>query len=163
MKGAVFAILLFLGLQGTSLALAPLYRYFNPSVVDHFYTTNFNELGGGGNGYNYEGIQSFIYPYPVKGSVPLYRYWQPQVSDHFYTTNPIAMELEQQIRLMDTRVRVLLATVCHIEYQELLHSTVTSMTSPTTSIPLTPMKLAALTHRDIGLRESLAMCLSIDF
>ena len=81
-------ILLFLGLQGTCLALAPLYRYFNPSVVDHFYTTNFNELGGGGHGYNYEGIQSFIYPYPVKGSVPLYRYWQPQVSDHFYTTNP---------------------------------------------------------------------------
>lgn len=33
-----------------------IYQYFNPSKVDHFYTSNYGELGAGGQGYNYEGV-----------------------------------------------------------------------------------------------------------
>ena len=68
----------------------PLYRYWNPHWVDHFYTTNFNELAGrrGRHGFRYEGIQGYLYIKRVRGSVPLYRYWNPRSYDHFYTTNP---------------------------------------------------------------------------
>ncbi|MDR4892263.1 MULTISPECIES: hypothetical protein [unclassified Chryseobacterium] len=34
----------------------PVYRYYRPSKHGHLYTTNWNELGGGGNGWVYEGI-----------------------------------------------------------------------------------------------------------
>ncbi|UKB81192.1 hypothetical protein [Chryseobacterium sp. MEBOG07] len=34
----------------------PVYRYYRPSKHGHLYTTNWNELGGGGNGWTYEGI-----------------------------------------------------------------------------------------------------------
>jgi hypothetical protein len=34
----------------------PVYRYYNPSKNDHFYTADWNELGSGSQGYNYEGI-----------------------------------------------------------------------------------------------------------
>jgi hypothetical protein len=66
---------------------APLYRYWKPAGGDHFYTTNFRELGRGRLGYRYEGIQCYIFPRRVRGTVPLYRYWNPRIVDHFYTTN----------------------------------------------------------------------------
>ena len=65
----------------------PLYRYWNPNLADHFYTTNFNELGQGKYGYQFEGIQCFVFPKEVEGSIPLYRYWNPMIGDHFYTTD----------------------------------------------------------------------------
>ena len=65
----------------------PLYRYWKPLGGDHFYTTNFRELGRGRFGYRYEGVQCYILPRYVRGMVPLYRYWNPTAVDHFYTTN----------------------------------------------------------------------------
>jgi hypothetical protein len=65
----------------------PLYRYWKPQGGDHFYTTNFRELGRGRLGYRYEGVQCYILPRYVRGMVPLYRYWNPSNVDHFYTTN----------------------------------------------------------------------------
>lgn len=65
----------------------PLYRYWNPSIGDHFYTTSWAELGSGGYGWSYEGIQCFVCPTHEAGTVPLYRYWNPSIGDHFYTTN----------------------------------------------------------------------------
>lgn len=65
----------------------PLFRYWNPNNTDHFYTTNWSELGGGRYGWNYEGIQCYVIPQRVPGSVPLHRYWNAQIGDHFYTTN----------------------------------------------------------------------------
>ena len=47
----------------------PLYRYKNPTVGDHLYTTDANEIGvvtlghTGKNGYIYEGITCFVYKY----------------------------------------------------------------------------------------------------
>lgn len=68
--------------SGTALSL---YRYYNHGIVDHFYTTNWSELGGGRSGWKYEGVQCKIYKSQVSGTVALYRYWGN--NDHFYTTN----------------------------------------------------------------------------
>ncbi|MGH7562228.1 MAG: S8 family serine peptidase, partial [Gemmatimonadales bacterium] len=65
----------------------PLFRYWNPANTDHFYTTNWAELGNGRHGWGYEGIQCFVAQQQAPGTVPLYRYWNPQIGDHFYTTN----------------------------------------------------------------------------
>ncbi len=64
----------------------PLYRYWLPGK-DHFYTTNFSELGNGGNGWVYEGIQCRISATRISGTVPLYRYYNGSIVDHFYTAN----------------------------------------------------------------------------
>ncbi len=64
-----------------------LFRYWKGSGADHFYTTDWNELGNGRNGYVYEGVQCYIYPRPATGSTPLFRYWNPSITDHFYTTS----------------------------------------------------------------------------
>jgi len=74
----------------TEYMLAPLYRYYNSANVDHFYTVDFDELGSGRLGYQYEGIECFIYPSQSRSDwfseqKPLYRYWGN--TDHFYTTN----------------------------------------------------------------------------
>lgn len=61
----------------------PLYRYNNG--VDHFYTTDFNELGNGGSGYTYEGIAARVFLAPGTGRVPLYRYNNPTIQNHYYT------------------------------------------------------------------------------
>ena len=75
-------------LGGVSVVLSvPLFRYWNPTATDHFYTTNWSELGQGKYGWTLEGIQCYTYPSQVPGSVPLYRYWNPSNGDHFYTTN----------------------------------------------------------------------------
>jgi Zn-dependent metalloprotease len=38
----------------------PLFRYWNPGIGDHFYTTNWSELGAGKYGWNYEGVQCYV-------------------------------------------------------------------------------------------------------
>jgi hypothetical protein len=50
----------------------PLYRYWNSSAADHFYTTNWDELRSGAHGWAYEGIQCYVYPRPFMGH-PSYR------------------------------------------------------------------------------------------
>ena len=64
-----------------------LYRYWNRSAGDHFYTTNWNELHGGNYGWVFESIQCYVYSQQRPGTVPLYRYWNSSAGDHFYTTN----------------------------------------------------------------------------
>lgn len=39
----------------------PLYRYWNPRGTDHFYTTNWAELGRGKDGWHLEGIACYVY------------------------------------------------------------------------------------------------------
>ena len=97
MKGIALVIFIALhdiGLSCPSQDTAPLYRYWNSKTVDHFYTTDANEIGTtipnrkGKHGYIYEGIQCHLYTHQVESSVPLYRYWKRSSRDHFYTTNP---------------------------------------------------------------------------
>jgi astacin len=64
-----------------------LFRYWNRQAGDHFYTTDWNELGTGRDGWVYEGVQCYIFPNPATGSTPLFRYWNSGNGDHFYTTN----------------------------------------------------------------------------
>ncbi|KAL4259222.1 hypothetical protein AB1N83_009653 [Pleurotus pulmonarius] len=67
----------------------PFFRAFNPSRVDHFYTTSLQELATATHlgGYSREGTEGFIFPSQEASTVPLYRLFNPARSDHFYTTN----------------------------------------------------------------------------
>ena len=67
--------------------IVPIYRYWNPSVTDHFYNANFAELGWVGSGWEFGWIQGYMYSTQVSGTTPLYQYWNASVGDHFYTTN----------------------------------------------------------------------------
>ncbi|WP_352230881.1 hypothetical protein [Pelosinus sp. IPA-1] len=37
-----------------------MYRYYKSSIGNHFYTTNFDELGRGNSGYVYDGVQCYV-------------------------------------------------------------------------------------------------------
>ncbi|KAF7296677.1 F-box domain-containing protein [Mycena chlorophos] len=95
----------------------PLYRGWNPTTTDHFYTTSAEELGNS-TGYSSEGIRAYVYPttghqhlraevasdesggYALQnntpmsiyesqlcGAVPFYRLYSTNFTDHFYTVD----------------------------------------------------------------------------
>jgi len=76
-------------LNGCTGVTSPLYRYWSLGATDHFYTTDFNELGWGRDGYVIEGTEGQLLSdaYARCGALPLYRYWSAGAADHFYTTN----------------------------------------------------------------------------
>jgi hypothetical protein len=67
----------------------PLYRYYNYQVGDHFYTTDWNELGYGAYGWEFDFIECYVYPAYSESGVPFYEYWNQNanVLDHYYTTD----------------------------------------------------------------------------
>jgi len=68
----------------------PIYRSFNSSSTDHFFTTTAKERDAAAtNGWKYEGIQASISSRNAPNMVPLYRlfYSNGIKSDHFYTTS----------------------------------------------------------------------------
>ncbi|MBD2536703.1 hypothetical protein H6G97_48645 [Nostoc flagelliforme FACHB-838] len=74
-------------INDTQVTAYPLYRYYNPSIVNHLYTTNFGELGNGNGGYISEGIAAYISTQQDPGTIPLYRAYSQSATNHFYTTN----------------------------------------------------------------------------
>ncbi|KAJ7307965.1 hypothetical protein DFH08DRAFT_757787, partial [Mycena albidolilacea] len=64
----------------------PLYRDWNPTVSDHFYTPNAAEAAAA-TGYTQEGPKALVFTTPVPGAVRLLRLYNAAPSDHFYTTN----------------------------------------------------------------------------
>src|SRR6476620_6040614 len=64
-----------------------LLRYWNPTLGDHFYTTDWSELGDGKDGWTFEETQCYVAKTAQVGTVPLYRYWNSTIGDHFYTTS----------------------------------------------------------------------------
>jgi subtilisin family serine protease len=66
---------------------APIFRYWNPSLTDHYYSIKYDELGEANLGWGIEKIAGFAFSSQRIGTVPLYRYWNPSWGDHFYTTN----------------------------------------------------------------------------
>ena len=78
----------------SSYSTRSLYRYWHVNPSNHFYTTNWREIGQvirgrrGNHNYISEGVachleETNFYP----GLVPLYRYFKGHGLDHFYTTN----------------------------------------------------------------------------
>ncbi len=74
----------------------PLYRFYSPSIGDHFYTANAQDytslVNDPAHFYLYEGIVGYIKPYPGTGACPagthpLYRMYSSYLTDHFYTDN----------------------------------------------------------------------------
>lgn len=74
-------------LQAQELGSVPLFRYFNATIQDHFYTSNSAETL---SGYVAQGITGQVFTQPLAGTVPLYRFYDghSNVTDHLYTTNP---------------------------------------------------------------------------
>ncbi|KAG5222561.1 Glycoside hydrolase, family [Salix suchowensis] len=64
----------------------PLYRAFNPSVTDHFYTTNAVEVRNA-RGYQQEGQAGRVFSRQESSTIPFYRLYNPSNANHFYTTN----------------------------------------------------------------------------
>jgi len=79
---------IYINVSQDGVSTVPLYRYWNPSIYNHFYSTDFGELGNGANGYTFEWVQCRVLASQVSGSVPLKRYYCAENGDHFYTTNP---------------------------------------------------------------------------
>lgn len=65
--------------------ISPMYRYYNPTTGDHFYTTDLRELEKGKDGYRREGIEGHVFTRRSPGTIPLHRYWNGE--NHFYTTD----------------------------------------------------------------------------
>jgi Repeat of unknown function (DUF5648) len=67
----------------------PLYRAFNHSNGDHFYTANEAEYTNAVNNYDYlaEGTAGFLHTVPASGTNPFFRLLLPNTGDHFYTTS----------------------------------------------------------------------------
>ncbi|KAF7360057.1 hypothetical protein MVEN_00733800 [Mycena venus] len=66
----------------------PLYRDWNPTISDHFYTPDFAEASGAvASGWTQEGVRALIFTTQVAGSVRFLRLWNEAAGDHFYTIN----------------------------------------------------------------------------
>ena len=75
--------------SGDPRIVIPLLRAWNPSITDHFYTTNFGELQNAdiNLGYTAERTPGFVFFNQQPSTIPLFRLYSPSASDHFYTTN----------------------------------------------------------------------------
>ncbi|HYG80493.1 MAG TPA: S8 family serine peptidase, partial [Pyrinomonadaceae bacterium] len=65
----------------------PLFRYWDPTRTDHFYSNNFPQIGWGQFGWEFNWIECNIFPTQVAGTIPLYQFWNPNIGDHFYTVD----------------------------------------------------------------------------
>lgn len=65
----------------------PLFRYYDVRFNDHFYTTNWAELGFGKDGMKYESTPCAVFGTSQPNTIPLYRYFNPVLGTHFYTTD----------------------------------------------------------------------------
>lgn len=64
------------------------YRWYNPSIKDHYY--HYDRTGGGKklDGYVYEGIIGNIATSRMTNTRELYRWFKPSTGRHYYSTNP---------------------------------------------------------------------------
>ena len=76
------------GIAGPERAPGAIYRWWNPSIRDHFYCSDpMGELAHGG-GYTYEGARFRLFPADEANTTPFFRWWKDSTGDHFYTTDP---------------------------------------------------------------------------
>jgi hypothetical protein len=69
-------------------AQAPLYRYYNPKSLQHYYTVDFSEYRNGNQDWASEGASCMVFTFKdrAQGTVPVFRYFNPTTGDHYYTT-----------------------------------------------------------------------------
>ncbi len=68
----------------------PVYRFYNKTNGDHFYTTNESEKNNiisSMTSYAFEGTVFYAYPSAINNSSPVYRFLNKTNGDHFYTIN----------------------------------------------------------------------------
>lgn len=87
---AIYAVTI--GPSGQAPSLTPLYRLYNGSIKDHFYTISALERDSAASRavpykFNYERIEGFVSSTSWTGSVPLYRYYNATKDMHYLTTN----------------------------------------------------------------------------
>ncbi len=76
--------------DGTSLQVAPVYRFWSPTFANHFYTISQAEkdyvIGTWSDIWMYEAISYYAFPEAtVEGLMPVYRFWSGEYNSHFYT------------------------------------------------------------------------------
>ena len=70
--------------------LIPVWRFYNPTNADHFFTANASEesnLIKPNSGYNYEGIAFYAYGATSNVDSAVYRYYNTNTGQHFFTAN----------------------------------------------------------------------------
>jgi hypothetical protein len=77
--------------EPTDKSLAPVYRFWSPSLQAHFWTASEYEknwlMTNYADVWQYEGIRFYAYPpsqHPL-GTLPVYRFWSNTLAHHFYT------------------------------------------------------------------------------
>lgn len=66
-----------------------LHSYYNPTTKDHFYTTNYEVLGAGHSGWEYNGVVAKILSTPLANTRKLRQYFSKSRKDHRYTVRHI--------------------------------------------------------------------------
>jgi hypothetical protein len=71
--------------------MASVYRFYIPSMDNHFYTSNTDEKNWLASRtdikFNYEGIVGNVYVSQEEGTFPIYRIYRKDAGKHFYTTD----------------------------------------------------------------------------
>jgi hypothetical protein len=65
----------------------PLYRYLNARANRHYYTTNFQEMGNGINGWVLQGKMCHVHDKHVSGTHAWYKFVNKGTYDRLYTKN----------------------------------------------------------------------------
>lgn len=71
-------------------SMSKVYRFWNPSVMHHFYTINEEEKNGlisGNPNWDYEGVGFCATPNAQSGLDPIYRFYSDSKKSHFFTIN----------------------------------------------------------------------------
>lgn len=72
--------------NGIKLTTDPIYKFYNPKVVDHMTSSNRNQVNGLVN-WQYEGIGFYAYLSIAPGTVPVYKFYNTVSGDHYNSTS----------------------------------------------------------------------------
>ena len=75
--------------QNIEEGLVPVYRFWSPTMLAHFYTISESEKTdietNWPDAWTYEGTVFYAFPSALENSIPVYRFWSPTFLTHFYT------------------------------------------------------------------------------
>ncbi|KAF8139376.1 hypothetical protein K438DRAFT_1996052 [Mycena galopus ATCC 62051] len=90
------------------------YRQYNPTVVDHYYTTDINSLNAVVATYPVQGAAAFVFDTPEESAVRFYRLYTSAGTDNFYTISTTERDaaLQSGYILTDTAIYIYPTQVC---------------------------------------------------